>query len=163
METPTHVVALPDEAATIRLAGQLAAIARPGDTIALSGDLGAGKTSLARAFIRTLARNPALEVPSPTFTLLQTYGDTRIPVRHFDLYRVASVADLEEIGFTDDLAAAESVTLVEWPEHAGGVMPRTALGVRLDLAGQGRTATLSLPDGWQKRIASALHAASGGG
>ncbi|MCW5697043.1 MAG: tRNA (adenosine(37)-N6)-threonylcarbamoyltransferase complex ATPase subunit type 1 TsaE [Bauldia sp.] len=161
MELPAISLDLPDEAATVRLAAAMAAVVRPGDTIALSGDLGAGKTSFARAFIRALAADPRLEVPSPTFTFVQTYGDGRIPVRHFDLYRLAAVADLEEIGFTDDLAAAESVTLVEWPERADGMMPRGALGLRLDMAGPGRTVRLDVPEAWQKRIAAVVKSAAG--
>ena len=94
------VVASEDE--TRRLAADLAAIVAPGDVLALHGDLGVGKSALARALIRALAEAPDLEVPSPTFTLVQTYA-TRIPVAHFDLYRLGDPDELREIGFEDAL------------------------------------------------------------
>ncbi|TIS69796.1 MAG: tRNA (adenosine(37)-N6)-threonylcarbamoyltransferase complex ATPase subunit type 1 TsaE, partial [Mesorhizobium sp.] len=88
---------LADEAATARLGEDLAMALRPGDAIALKGDLGAGKSTLARALIRALADDAGLEVPSPTFTLVQSY-ETRVPVHHFDLYRLSSPDELDELG-----------------------------------------------------------------
>src|SRR5690606_36427200 len=85
---------LADDAATARLGEDLAMALRPGDVLALSGDLGAGKSTLARALIRALADDDNLDVPSPTFTLVQSY-DARFPVHHFDLYRLASAYELD--------------------------------------------------------------------
>ncbi|MEH6724738.1 MAG: tRNA (adenosine(37)-N6)-threonylcarbamoyltransferase complex ATPase subunit type 1 TsaE, partial [Hyphomicrobiales bacterium] len=106
---------LPDENATRRFAQDIAAAVLPGDLIALDGDLGAGKTAFCRALIRNLADDKQLEVPSPTFSLLQPYA-LRIPVQHFDLYRLADPEELEEIGFFDELDTA--LTLIEWPSRA---------------------------------------------
>ncbi|GAB5373911.1 MAG: bifunctional tRNA (adenosine(37)-N6)-threonylcarbamoyltransferase complex ATPase subunit type 1 TsaE/phosphotransferase [Acuticoccus sp.] len=96
------------------LGADLAAILAPGDRIGLVGDLGAGKTTLARAIIRALADDPALEVPSPTFTLVQSYDETRIPVRHADLYRVADPMEVDELG----LGEPDAAELIEWPKAA---------------------------------------------
>jgi tRNA threonylcarbamoyl adenosine modification protein YjeE len=144
------LVELPDEAATERLAEDLAAALVAGDTVALSGDLGAGKTTLARALLRALADDPALEVPSPTFTLVQSYEAGRLRVAHFDLYRISDLQELSEIGF--DEASADGVMLVEWPERAGARLPGDALTVTLSIAGTGRTATLSGGAPWRPRI-----------
>lgn len=93
-----HRLVLANEAATLRLAADLAAILKPGDIIALSGHLGAGKSLLARAILRELADDPALEAPSPTFTLVQSYETPRGSVLHADLYRVRSPDELDDIG-----------------------------------------------------------------
>src|SRR5665213_4202982 len=116
------IIDLPDEAATARLAEDLAVRLMPGDVVGLSGGLGAGKTTFARTLIRALADIPDLEVPSPTFTLAQTYAAGRLPVTHLDLYRLTSPAELEEIGFFE--AIGEGAALVEWPEQGGDRMPR---------------------------------------
>lgn len=131
---------LADEAATARLGEDLAMALRPGDVLALKGDLGAGKSTLARALIRALADDAALDVPSPTFTLVQSY-DTRVPVHHFDLYRLTSASELDELGFDELLA--EGAALVEWPERAAGRLPKTAILVELIQEGDGRNARLS--------------------
>jgi tRNA threonylcarbamoyladenosine biosynthesis protein TsaE len=138
---------LPDLAATEALAVRLAALARPGDAILLEGPLGAGKTAFARAFLRALAADPALEVPSPTFTLVQGY-DTRIgPVWHFDLWRLDGPAALEELGWDE---AREGVVLVEWPDRLEELRPADALVVTLTpLDGDARAATLT---GWADRL-----------
>jgi tRNA threonylcarbamoyl adenosine modification protein YjeE len=133
-------VILADAAATGQLGEDLAMALRPGDLLALKGDLGAGKSTLARALIRALADDAGLEVPSPTFTLLQSY-DTRIPVHHFDLYRLSSEAELDELGFDD--ALVEGAALVEWPERAGDRLPASTITVELSHHGDGRTAALS--------------------
>ena len=146
-------VELPDEAATIRLAEDVAAKLAIGDVIALRGDLGAGKTSFARALIRAVAGNSELEVPSPTFTIVQTY-DTRLPIAHFDLYRLGSADELEEIGF--DEAVCEGVVLVEWPERAEESLPANRLEIALEIHGAGRVATLSGDAGWLKRLRRTL-------
>ncbi len=144
---------LPDEQATTRLGEDIAAALRPGDAIALEGDLGAGKTTLARGLIRAFAGDPELEVPSPTFTLVQAY-DTRIPVQHFDLYRLAAPDELDELGF--DEAVAGGVVLVEWPDKAGDRLPADMIVVELADAGQGRVARISGPDGAIARIGRSL-------
>src|SRR4026207_1607054 len=91
---------LADDAATTRLAEDLALALKAGDCLALSGDLGAGKSSLARALLRAMADDDELEVPSPTFTLVQSY-ELRIPIHHFDLYRLSNAAELDELGFDE--------------------------------------------------------------
>src|SRR5690606_34220382 len=98
-------VHLADEAATARLGEDIAAILAPGDAILLSGDLGMGKTTLARALIRALAGDDGLDVPSPTFTMVQPYAG-RVPVHHFDLYRLASADELAELGLGEPPLAA---------------------------------------------------------
>src|SRR6476661_10841060 len=119
---------LADEAATYRLMTDIAAIIEPGDLITLSGDLGAGKTTFARALIRYLADDSTVEVPSPTFTLTQTYTLPRFAVVHADLYRLSGSAELAELGLDD--APDGAVTLLEWPDRAAGYLP----GNRLDIA-----------------------------
>src|ERR1700693_2591454 len=103
-------VVLPDELATRRLAVDVASARRPGDMVTLSGDLGAGKTTFARALIRHLAEDETTEVPSPTFTLMQSYELPRFQVVHVDLYRPLGMAELAELGF-DDLPAGAVVLL----------------------------------------------------
>jgi tRNA threonylcarbamoyl adenosine modification protein YjeE len=126
---------LPDEAATERLAGDLALALKPGDLLALQGPLGAGKSTLARALIRALADDPALDVPSPTFTLAQSY-ELRLPLSHFDLYRLADPDELAELGL--DAALEEGAALVEWPEKAGAALPVGAIWLTI---GDGATPT----------------------
>ena len=127
----SHGVALPDEQATRRLAIDIAAMLAPGDVVTLSGDLGAGKTTFARALIRHLA-GEEIDVPSPTFTLMQAYDLPRFSVVHADLYRVTAPSELIEIGFAD--AADGAVVLVEWPERAADLMPADRLDIALTLA-----------------------------
>ena len=109
-------IALANERATQRLAVDIAAVLKPGDLVTLSGDLGAGKTAFARALIRHLAEDAAMEVPSPTFTLVQTYALPRFTVVHADLYRVTHAGELAELGVDD--AAENAVVLLEWPDRA---------------------------------------------
>ncbi|MGQ0675034.1 MAG: tRNA (adenosine(37)-N6)-threonylcarbamoyltransferase complex ATPase subunit type 1 TsaE [Rhodospirillales bacterium] len=153
---------LADLSATRRLAAELASLARPGDVIALSGPLGVGKTEFARAFIRALARRhgapePA-EVPSPTFTLVQTYDLGAAEVWHFDLYRLERPEDAAELGL--DEALAGGVTLIEWPERLGGQLPRDRLDLALAYAGQdkpgARSAVLTGCGSWRARLGPGL-------
>lgn len=133
---------LPDEAATIRIAEQMAAELRPGDLVTLSGDLGAGKTTFARAMIRAMTRMPALDVPSPTYTLMQTYDAPEFRIVHADLYRVTDPSELVELGWED--AAENAIVLCEWAEKAGDILASDRLEARFDIPpdGNGRLLTL---------------------
>ena len=123
---------LPDEAATRRLTLDIAALTEPGDLITLSGDLGAGKSTFARAFIRHAAGDEGIEVPSPTFTLMQSYDLPRFRLLHADLYRIGNADELAELGF-DELREG-AVTLLEWPDRAAASLPPDRLDVALTLA-----------------------------
>lgn len=135
-----------------RLAELIALKARAGDLITLTGDLGAGKTTFARAFIRALLMAPDAEVPSPTFTLVQTYATPRVEVAHFDLYRLNSADELDEIGF--DEAIATGLALVEWPERAEGRLDGNRLDIALatSTSAETRTVTLTPGAGWAARL-----------
>lgn len=141
---------LADEAATARLGAALAARARPGDVILLAGPYGAGKTALARAFLRAATGDPGLVVPSPSFTLVQTYPlEDGITAWHYDLWRLAGEADLAELGWDE---ARAGIVLVEWPDRLGSLAPPEALRVTLaPVAGEpeARDVTLS---GWPGRL-----------
>lgn len=139
---------LPTEADTLSLGARLAALARPGDAILLAGPLGAGKTTLARAFLRAASGDPALVVPSPSFTLVQTYPlPSGATAWHFDLWRLSGPDDLAELGWEE---ARQGISLVEWPERLGPLAPPDALHVALAMAGESaRTATLI---GWDDRL-----------
>ncbi len=128
----TWDIVLPDETATGRLAADIALALMPGDLVTLSGDLGAGKTTIARSIIRTLAGDEMVEVPSPTFTLLQLYELPRFPVVHADLYRVTTLAELSELGWEE--AAEGAAVMVEWPERASAFIQADRLDVSLSLA-----------------------------
>jgi len=130
----SFTVALANEQATERLVTDIAAALEPGDLVTLSGDLGAGKTTFARAMIRYLAENPDIPVPSPTFTLIQIYDLPRFPVVHADLYRLEGPGELAELGF-DDLPK-DAVVLLEWPDRAAGFLPPDRLDVAFTLAPQ---------------------------
>ena len=130
--TSSFSVALPDEHATARLAVDIANSLAPGDLVTLSGDLGAGKTTFARALIHYLAKDPGIEVPSPTFTLMQIYDLPQFPVVHADLFRLSGSAELAELGL-DDLPEG-AVVLVEWPDRAAGFLPADRMDVALTLA-----------------------------
>jgi len=144
---PTLAIPLPDLAATEALAGRIAALLRPGDAVLLEGPLGAGKSALARALLRTLLADPALEVPSPSYTLVQLYDAPVGPVHHFDLWRLDGPAATAELGWDD---ARDGVVLVEWPDRLGELRPDDALTVTLRLAdGDARNAVLT---GWPGRL-----------
>lgn len=130
--TPTIEALLPSEAATRQLAVELAAMLEPGDVIALSGGLGSGKTTFARTLIRHLAGDPLMEVPSPTFTLVQTYDLPAYPLLHVDLYRIGGEGELLELGLADLFHGA--VSLIEWPERAGHALPPATLSIEFALA-----------------------------
>jgi tRNA threonylcarbamoyladenosine biosynthesis protein TsaE len=138
---------LPDLVATLTLAAAVAALARAGDTILLDGPLGAGKTEFARAFLRAASGDPALEVPSPTFTLVQSYDTPRFRAAHFDLWRLAGPTDLAELGWDE---ARDGLVLVEWPDRLGELRPADALDVSLTMTGD--TARRAMLSGWPDRI-----------
>src|SRR5512145_1480281 len=118
-----------DEAGSMRLAELIALQIRRGDAIALSGDLGAGKTTLARALIGALLGEGAPEVPSPTFALQQTYATPRLAVSHFDFYRLSGLEEAAELGFEEALDAG--AVIVEWPERAASLLPADRIEVTL--------------------------------
>ena len=122
---------LPDEAATARLGAAIAAALKPGEAVCLSGPLGAGKSTLARALVRALT-TPDEEVPSPTFTLVQFYEGARIKVAHFDLYRLADAGEAYEIGL--DEALEDGAAVIEWPERLDGALPPDRLDIDFELS-----------------------------
>jgi tRNA threonylcarbamoyl adenosine modification protein YjeE len=137
--SPAHgiysfTVALADEQATRRLMTDVAALLMPGDLITLSGDLGAGKTTFARALIRHLAGDEGIEVPSPTFTLMQSYQLPTFTVVHADLYRLSSPSELAELGLED--LGPDTIELVEWPNRANGMLPPDRLDIAFTLSPQ---------------------------
>ena len=145
------VVDLPDEAATAAFAARISELAEVGDVIALKGDLGCGKTSFARSFIR--ARGGAEEVPSPTFTLVQIYELTPAAIWHFDLYRVKSSEEAWELGIED--AFSEGISLIEWPERLGPLLPRRRLEIEFLFGDRPdeRRALIDAGESWRQRLA----------
>ncbi|APE28919.1 tRNA (adenosine(37)-N6)-threonylcarbamoyltransferase complex ATPase subunit type 1 TsaE [Aurantiacibacter gangjinensis] len=140
---------LPDLAAMNDLGARLAAKLRAGDVVSLSGDLGTGKTTLSRAILRALGHEG--EVPSPTFTIVETYDHLAPPVVHADFYRLKSPQEAEEIGLDDYRDGA--VLLAEWPDHAGGFVHEPAcLQIALEIRGQGRMAVVEGGADWQGRM-----------
>ncbi|MCP1221969.1 tRNA (adenosine(37)-N6)-threonylcarbamoyltransferase complex ATPase subunit type 1 TsaE [Acetobacter orientalis] len=144
----THL--LHTEDATQDLARYFAKLARVGDVILLSGPLGAGKSVFARAFLRAVCQNPALEVPSPTYTLVQTYQAPIGALSHFDLWRLGGPDELEELGWDE---AREGIVLVEWPERLEDLTPQDALQLTLTVGADG-VRSLSV-EGWQDRLPAA--------
>jgi len=141
------ILYLPDLAATEGLGRRLASLLRPGDTMLLEGPLGAGKTALARALLRAATNDPALEVPSPSFTLVQGYETPIGLISHYDLWRLNGSADVAELDWDD---ARDGIVLVEWPDRLGPLRPADALTVTIALAeGDARTVILT---GWPDRI-----------
>jgi tRNA threonylcarbamoyl adenosine modification protein YjeE len=128
----SFTVTIPNEAAMAAFMTDIAGALEPGDLVTLSGDLGAGKTTFARALIRYLAGDDSIEVPSPTFTFIQTYELPRFPVVHGDLYRLSGTAELAELGF-DDLPDG-AVVLLEWPDRAAGLLPPDRFDITFTLA-----------------------------
>jgi len=144
------VIELPDEAATAALAARIAALARPGDVIALKGELGAGKTSFARAFIR--ARGGTEAVPSPTFTLVQVYELGEVRIWHIDGYRLRDPEEAWELDIED--AFTDGVSLIEWPERLGPLVPARRLEITLSPGPTpaARRAALDPPAEWAPRL-----------
>lgn len=129
--SPLHSFVLQrlNEAQLCRLAEELAFVLRTGDVATLTGDLGAGKTTFARALVRALTRDPDHEVPSPTFTLVQTYATKQLQLAHFDLYRLSQPEELDELGF--DHLRSDGAALIEWPERAFDRLPADRLDIAL--------------------------------
>ncbi len=151
MTSETASLFLADEAATAALAGRIAPFLRASDTILLEGDIGAGKTTFARALIRArLGREE--DVPSPTFTLVQTYEDPEAEIWHCDLYRLTSPDEILELGL--DAAFDGGICLIEWPDRLGSAIPSGALKLTLSLEGEGRLAKFEGPRPWIERLRS---------
>ena len=133
---------LPDDAATAELGASLARELGRGDIVVLEGDLGAGKTALARSIIRALAGDPALEVPSPTFALVQPYDTPDGPVLHADLYRLGDPREVDELGLLDN---PNAIVLVEWAERSPEIFQAATLAVTLAIppGGAGRRVTIT--------------------
>ncbi len=135
-----NAIRLANEAATQTLGAALAAILRPGDALCLTGPLGAGKSTLARALIRALT-TPNEEVPSPTFTLVQFYQTTAFALAHFDLYRLSDPDEAYEIGL--DEALDDGVALIEWPQRLEGRLPANRLDIDIALDDDARCVTIT--------------------
>ncbi|MFN2287847.1 MAG: tRNA (adenosine(37)-N6)-threonylcarbamoyltransferase complex ATPase subunit type 1 TsaE [Chromatocurvus sp.] len=140
MTTTRRMLSLHDEAATVMLGSQLADILTPGMLVFLEGDLGAGKTTLCRGLIQGMGHAGA--VKSPTYTLVEPYEETRPPVYHFDLYRLAAPDELDGIGLRDYLDS-EHLCLVEWPERGAGVLPPADLIITIGIRETGREVCLT--------------------
>ncbi len=132
-------------------AAELSLFARPGMVVLLKGDLGTGKSTFARAFIRALAQGVEFDVPSPTFTLVQTYDETRVPVAHADLYRIGSAQELDELGFGDLMAT--HVLAVEWPEKMLDEIHADRLLIELSGSGNHRDAVITARGAWEQALA----------
>lgn len=140
------MIMLVSEADTARVAASLAAVIRPGDIIALEGDLGAGKSTLARGLLHALGWQG--DVPSPTFTLVQPYDDLPVPVWHVDLYRLDDPSEADALG----LFETDAALLIEWPQRLGDRLPADALILRLEGSGDApRTLTWHAPAAWEQR------------
>ena len=138
---PAFPLPLADETATEQLGATLAARLKPGDVVGLKGELGAGKTTLARAILRAAMDDPTLIVPSPTFTLVEVYETPHGTYWHFDLYRLETPEQVFELGWEE--ARAEGIVLLEWPERLGPLLPKH-LSVTLEIDGDGRRALLDV-------------------
>jgi N-acetylmuramate 1-kinase len=146
-----HSLKLADETATQALAAELSLVARAGDVILLEGDLGTGKSTFARSFIRALSGGAEIEVPSPTFTLMQAYENLRIPVAHADLYRLAGASETDELGLAE--LAHSHVLLIEWPDRLEGQsLAADTLTVTLQHEGESRSARLFPQGNWAPRL-----------
>lgn len=135
----SHRIALPDEAATLALGARLASALAPGLRVYLSGDLGAGKTTLVRGLLRALGY--VGRVKSPTFTLIELYKLSNLCLYHFDFYRFKASDEWEDAGFRE-LFGGDAVCVVEWPEKAGALLPAADLRLRLEHSGAGREAIM---------------------
>ena len=153
MSFETVTFNLTDDAATRALGGRLSAHLKAGDTLCLTGDLGAGKTTFSRGLIRALC-GADTEVPSPTYTILQTYDAPDFEIWHFDLYRIKSPTEIWELGMED--AIYDGLTLIEWPSMMGDLKPDGTLDIDIRFDGparqEARKAVLSLTPAWKARL-----------
>jgi tRNA threonylcarbamoyladenosine biosynthesis protein TsaE len=147
----SRIVALPDAMATLALGRRLGERIAAGDVVCLSGNLGAGKTTLARGAIEAWIGYPE-EAPSPTYTLVQTYESEKGELWHVDLYRLKQPDDAWELGLEDAFASA--ACLIEWPERLEGQLPRDRLDVDLKPDGEGRSAALTAHGAWRGKLGS---------
>lgn len=153
---PGHPINLPNVKATESLGAWIGALLRPGDFVALTGDLGSGKTSLARGLIEDLlaqAGAPLEHVQSPTFNLVQPYSAGALEIWHYDLYRIDSAQELEELGL--DEALDVGCVICEWPDRLGALLPGDRLDVALELASTARRATLHAHGDFEARLDTA--------
>lgn len=155
IKAEARTIEIANEEAMMALGARLAGRARAGDVITLRGDLGAGKTVLARGFVRAACagKTPgSFEVPSPTFTLVQTYEGASLSVWHFDLYRIEKAAEIWELGFEE--ALDDGVCLIEWPENAAAALPDERLDLVLNTreGSSVRDVTLTPGPGWEERL-----------
>lgn len=150
----TVELVLENEAAMIRFAEDIALALAKGDLVSLKGDLGAGKSTLARAIIRTLVDDELYEVPSPTFTLVQSYPELRLPITHADLYRLSSPEELDELGL--DEALESGAVLVEWPQQGEGVLPDPVIAISIEHEGDGRRLMMEVTSKAARRISRSL-------
>jgi tRNA threonylcarbamoyladenosine biosynthesis protein TsaE len=146
--TSTGPLALSREAETSRLGAAIARQLRPGDAVCLTGPLGAGKSTLARALVRALT-TPDEDVPSPTFTLVQFYEGERLKIAHFDLYRLSDPDEAYEIGL--DEALEDGAAIIEWPERLEGRLPPDRLDIEISMDGDMRRARLTPHGAWKGR------------
>ena len=149
MVRSTTTLRLSSEDDTAQLGETLAKYAQAGDCFLLRGQIGAGKSVLARAFIRSLLGSET-EVPSPTFTLVQTYDFGDVEIWHADLYRIGDTQEAVELGLTD--AMTDQICLIEWPELIEGLTPNSALDIELTVAPDCHLATLTYGDNWRSRL-----------
>ena len=148
--TASVTIRLPDENATAALAGTIAPLLAAGDTLLLSGPIGAGKSAFARALIRARLGNPQEEVPSPTFTLVQTYDAGEVEIWHCDLYRLSHPDEAAELGLQEAMATA--ICLIEWPDRLGALTPADGLSLRFVALEDGHAVTLTAPPHWAARL-----------
>jgi len=145
----TTTLQLTNEDDTAQLGQTLAQFSIAGDCFLLRGQIGAGKSALARAFIRALL-GPDVEVPSPTFTLVQTYDHGDVEIWHADLYRLSDPQEAVELGLTD--AIDNQICLIEWPELLGDMTPDDALDIQLDVTKDAHLATITYSENWKDRM-----------
>ncbi len=150
MNTAVPPLTFPTEDATARFAGRLAAHLVPGDVLLLDGPVGAGKSFFARALIRARLGSPHEEVPSPTFTLVQTYPHASGDIWHADLYRLTHPDEAAELGLEE--AFEDAICLIEWPDRLGGLAPKEALRLTLGVDSTAHVLRLRGPEVWIERL-----------
>jgi len=155
MNLDTGPILLETEAATARLAARLAPLLREGDAILLSGPIGAGKSFFARALIRNRMRNPDEDVPSPTFTLVQTYQAGPVALWHADLYRIGHAEEAVELGLVE--AFETGICLVEWPDRLGDLTPPDPLNLAFEAHPEGHhSVAITGSERWRQRLEGRL-------